>query len=173
MKKGPDGFWHPPNQSFDFRPLIFHFRNNQDWCAWQSERMSTCFLVALTNYAKHWSHFKYQRASGEKQFALTNCITFNNIIKHTSAFLLKNCHHQKISSWSSVGTHCVFLIRSRNSTRTAIDANSFTGKKLKNWYIQEYTTGTTFEPKFKKKNVTKKWKWPWRISTTKSSTITR
>ena len=24
-------------------------------------------------------------------------------------------------------------------------------KKLKNWYIQEHTTGTTFEPKFKKK----------------------
>ena len=28
-------------------------------------------------------------------------------------------------------------------------------KKLKNWYIQEHTTGTTFEPKFKKKPVTK------------------
>ena len=26
-------------------------------------------------------------------------------------------------------------------------------KKLKNWYIQEYTTGTTFEPNIKKKNV--------------------
>ena len=25
-----------------------------------------------------------------------------------------------------------------------------TGKKLKNWYIQEYTTGTTFEPNIKK-----------------------
>ena len=24
-------------------------------------------------------------------------------------------------------------------------------KKLQNWYIQEYTTGTTFEPKLKKK----------------------
>ena len=28
-------------------------------------------------------------------------------------------------------------------------------KKLKNWYIQEHTTGTTFEPKLKKKIVTK------------------
>ena len=28
-------------------------------------------------------------------------------------------------------------------------------KKLKNWYIQEYTTGTTFEPKIQKKPVTK------------------
>ena len=44
-------------------------------------------------------------------------------------------------------------------------------KKLKNWYIQEYTTWTTFEQKFLKKTVTKKWKWPWWISTTKSSSI--
>ena len=31
-------------------------------------------------------------------------------------------------------------------------------KKLKNWYIQEYTTGTTFEPNIYKKRVTKKCK---------------
>ena len=31
------------------------------------------------------------------------------------------------------------------------------GKKLKNWYIQEHTTGTTFEPKHFKNALTKKW----------------
>ena len=30
-------------------------------------------------------------------------------------------------------------------------------KKLKNWYIQEYTTGTTFEPKYFK-TFEKKWR---------------
>ena len=45
-------------------------------------------------------------------------------------------------------------------------------KKLKNWYIQEYTTGTTFEQKYLLKNVRKnRWRRPWWTSNAKSSTI--
>ena len=44
-------------------------------------------------------------------------------------------------------------------------------KKLKNLYIQEHTTGTTFEPKFKKKTRYEDEYRQWWFSNAKSSTI--
>ena len=52
----------------------------------------------------------------------------NSIIKHIEQFLLE--------------FKVVWIITSEHRTQE---------KKLKNWYIQEYTTETTFEPNLKKK----------------------
>ena len=55
-------------------------------------------------------------------------------------------------STAHINTVCWFIILS-----ILFKTNHMTqGKKLKNWYIQEHKTGTTFEPEHFKNALTKK-----------------